>query len=90
VVHLAEVKVFESRVSFETDRGAVDCGLYGDCDLKGAQIRLWDAGHTQYQRRNGNRGIESFRVAIAERSQYQCERRIEPLGRLRDERVDYQ
>ncbi len=27
VVHLAEVKVFESRVSFETDRGAVDCGL---------------------------------------------------------------
>ncbi len=27
LVHLAEMQVFECRVSFETDRGAVDCGL---------------------------------------------------------------
>ncbi|CAK9213974.1 unnamed protein product [Sphagnum troendelagicum] len=46
--------------------------------------------HSQYQYRNGNRGIESFGLPIDERSQYQCERRIEPLGRLRDERVHYQ
>ncbi len=38
----------------------------------------------------GNWGIDCVGLPNDECSQYQCKRRIEPLSRLRDERVHYQ